>query len=75
MDGRGDIEGINVMRGGTKLTHLLFVYDCVIFIKATLEEWKNLNRILEVYKYAYGQCLNKEEATIFFSSNVRKLKG
>lgn len=35
-DRRGDIKGVVVVKGGTRINHLLFVDDCVILCMASL---------------------------------------
>ena len=34
----GDIHGFSICRNGSKLTHLFFADDCLIFYRSTLEE-------------------------------------
>lgn len=55
---------------GTRLTHLLFADDCVIFDRVKSKEWQNLHNLLAVYERASDQCLNSQKTTIFFSSNI-----
>ncbi|XP_042969072.1 uncharacterized protein LOC122301754 [Carya illinoinensis] len=64
------IRGVQVSRGGYSINHLLFAYDCILFGKASLEDWHKLQGILKVYEKASGQYLNKEKASIFFSTNT-----
>lgn len=47
------------MSGGLKLSHLFFADDNLIFFKATLAEYNSLQRVLEVYKRASRQQLNR----------------
>lgn len=57
-------------RGGLRITHLLFGNDCMIFGRASRKEWIKISNILEIYKAASGQCLNRSKTTIFFRSNI-----
>ncbi|XP_042939386.1 uncharacterized protein LOC122274411 [Carya illinoinensis] len=45
-------------RGGTRLNHLLFAYDRVLFGKAKSEEWKKLMDMLKVYERALATKKN-----------------
>ncbi|XP_042939495.1 uncharacterized protein LOC122274525 [Carya illinoinensis] len=42
-----ELKGVAVARGGTKVTHLLFADDCIIFGKASWSEWRKIMSILE----------------------------
>lgn len=60
------------------MTNLSFSYiyksptfaDNIIFCKVNSIEWRRLLSLLEIYKNAFGQLLNKEKTTIFFGSNI-----
>ncbi|XP_042954544.1 uncharacterized protein LOC122290947 [Carya illinoinensis] len=67
-----ELKGVVVARGGTRVSHLLFTDDCIIFGKASWSEWRKIMSILELYEKASGKSLNKQKTTIFFSSNVKK---
>ena len=62
--------GIAVCCGGTKLSHLFFVNDSLIFCKASIKECIALQRILNIYEKALGQQLNQAKTSLFFSSNT-----
>lgn len=38
-EGKGEISGVIVARSGMRVTHILFVDDCIIFGKARWDEW------------------------------------
>lgn len=40
---KGEIRGIFVARVGTRVNHLLFANDCIIFCRATLLEWNRIS--------------------------------
>ncbi|XP_042988726.1 uncharacterized protein LOC122316260 [Carya illinoinensis] len=67
-----ELKGVAVARGGTRVTHLLFADDCIIFGKASWSEWRKIMSILALYEQASGQSLNKQKTTIFFSPNAKK---
>ncbi|XP_042950060.1 uncharacterized protein LOC122282171 [Carya illinoinensis] len=66
----GIIRGFQVARGGISKSHLLFTDDCILFGKATLEEWHKLQEILKRYEKALGQFPNKDKTSIFFNTNT-----
>jgi hypothetical protein len=67
----GKINGLAIAKGGTKINHLLFADDSILFCKANFVEWGNVHKILEVYEIASGQKLNREKTSIFFSKNTK----
>ena len=73
---RGDIKGFLLCRGGPELTHLLFTDDSLLFCRATLEECEKVLQILESYKQASGQKVNKNKTAFFFfqQSHIRYCK-
>lgn len=66
----GVLEGIDVCRGGPKLSNLFFVDNSLNFCRASIEECDKLQQILQVYEKASGQQLNKAKTSLFFSSNT-----
>lgn len=68
--GDGDIHGFSICRNGSKLTHLFFANDCLLFCKSTLEECEKIQQILAFYEEATGQVVNKDKTTLFFSKNT-----
>ena len=65
----GDIHGFSLCRNGQELTHLLFVDDSLLFCRATEEECGKVLNILEAYKGASGQKVNRSKTTLFFLAN------
>jgi hypothetical protein len=66
------ITGLPITRGGTRLNHLFFADDSLLFCKANTFEWLQIQRILETYEKASGQKLNRGKTSIFFSKNTRR---
>lgn len=62
---RGELKGLGVIQGGTKINHLFFADDCVLLDKATKEEWIKMKEVLCIYEKGSGQVLNKEKSSIF----------
>jgi hypothetical protein len=72
--GLGRISGVPICRGGTRINHLLFADDSLLFGKANLEEWRHIKEILDVYERASRQKVNMEKTSIFFSKNTTEEK-
>ncbi|XP_059441892.1 uncharacterized protein LOC132174217 [Corylus avellana] len=67
----GRISGLPIARGGTKVNHLLFADDSLLFCRASILEWDRVQQVLEVYEKASGQQLNRSKTSIFFSKNTK----
>ncbi|KAL8534032.1 hypothetical protein ACS0TY_010160 [Phlomoides rotata] len=48
----------------------MFVHDCLLFCKATVEEAGALKGVLDSYELVSGQAVNFAKSGIFYSSNV-----
>jgi hypothetical protein len=66
----GLLKGVPTSFKGIRLNHLFFVYDSLLFCKATEGELSQMRRILEMYEEASSQRLNNDKTTIFFSRNT-----
>ena len=53
------------------ISHLLFAYDSLIFVKAAMEDCRHLKEIFECYGRASGQIFNYQKSFVFFSNNTR----
>ena len=66
----GDIHGFSLCRRGSKLTHLLFADDSLLFCRITVEECVNVLKILEAYERASSQKVIRDKTTLFFSRST-----
>ena len=60
---------------GVKISHLLFVDDCLLFCEATTKECKNLLDVLALYEGASGQAITTKNvgySRVFFSCVFKK---
>lgn len=64
------MKGVQASRGGPKISHLLFADDCILFGPVTFHGVNILKDALREYEHNFGQCVNFEKSTIFFSSNT-----
>lgn len=59
----------------SRINHIFFVDNSLLFYKANLRHWQKLTSLLETYEQASGQRLNKSKTAIFFSRNTpREIK-
>lgn len=52
------IQGLDISRGGSRLHHLLFTYDYILYCRANIKKWNNIDLSLDQYQKASGQTLN-----------------
>ena len=64
------LSGISICRGCPMVTHLFFADDSLLFCKASTQECQNLMAILDLYEAAFGQKINADKSSIFFSTNT-----
>lgn len=66
---QGEMRGIKLARGSSKLTHcIMFADDTIVFLRATRDNCENFIHILNAYCSASGQQINLEKSNLFFSS-------
>ena len=53
-EAENNFRGISVCRGTPRVSHLLFVDDCIIFCKALVDEGLKVTKILEKYERESG---------------------
>ena len=67
----GELKGLSISRNNPQLIHLLFADDSLLFCRATIEEFRKIMEILEIYEEGSGQKVNKKKKTaIFFSKST-----
>ena len=54
------------------MSHLFFADDSLLFCEALTRECKNLLDILAMYEGAFGQAINRQKTTLFFSPNTNQ---
>jgi hypothetical protein len=54
-----------------QLNYLFFADDSLLFCRTNIDEWNNMQEILEMYEKSFGQRLNKEKMSLFFSKNTK----
>ncbi|CAM8995607.1 unnamed protein product [Rhodiola kirilowii] len=64
------LSGIKICRGVPNITHLFFADDCMIYARATEEDFAELKDILDRYEEVFGQRINFSKSDVLFSRNV-----
>ena len=70
---RKQLHGILFCTNGVCISHLLFADDSFIFCQATVEESQHLLDLLGKYEAAFGQAINRQKTSIFFSRNKMQM--
>ena len=66
------IRGFSPCKRGPRISHLFFANDNFPFCRATMSNLQVIQSILTLYEQAFGQMLNWEKTTIFFSQAVNE---
>ena len=66
----GGIEGILVCRNAPSISHLLFIDDSLILMRADSHNATTLKRVLDTYCNSSGQRVSTAKSSIFFSPNT-----
>ena len=61
---------MSICRNAPKITNLLFADDSLIFSRTSSAEINSIVEILQVYAKAFGQCINLEKYSVYFSNNT-----
>ncbi len=64
------LKGVEVCRGGPRVSHLMFADDCLLFFRANSQECLEVLNVLGIYEEVSGQKLNVDKKTLFFSANT-----
>ena len=66
----GLLKKLVACQSGSKISHLFFADDSLIFCLATKGECSNLKRLLETCEQAFGEQLNQEKTSLFSNRNT-----
>lgn len=66
------IEPVQPATKGSKITHLFFADDCILFTKASACSVLNLKDIIYRFTNTSGQLLNLDKSSIFFSKYLNE---
>ena len=64
------LEGFSLCKYGSKISHLLFANDSLLFCRASVEDVSKILKIFGKHEGASGQKVNANKTTIFFGGNV-----
>jgi hypothetical protein len=67
----GGLTGIPIAPRATSVSHLFFADDCLLFCRATFQEWSNVMQLIQRYEQVFGQKINTTKTTIYFSCRTR----
>ena len=67
-----EINGFSLCKRDPKLTHLFFADDSLLFCKADPQECGNVLKILSAYEAVFGQKINREKTSLFFSKSTEE---
>lgn len=67
-------QSISVSRNGPKVSHLFFVDDCLLFIKATYEIARIYKQVLDAFCLTVGFKINVSKYKFLASKNVPRRK-
>ena len=69
-ENEGFIHGFALNKGGSKLTHLLFADDSLLFCRYSRSECQKVLEILASYESLLGLKINQGKTSIFFSKST-----
>ena len=67
---RKTIKGVAASTNGPRISHLFFADDSLVFGRATVNEAREIQRILKIYEASSGQQLNCHKTSLYFSPNT-----
>ena len=66
---------ISLSQGGTKLSHICFADDLILFAEASVAQIRVIRDVLETFCTASGQKVSLSKSKIYFSKNVSRELG
>lgn len=69
-EAEGAITGVPIVARGSRLSHLLFADDSLLFCRANFRELGNVMNILKRYELASGHMLNTQKTSNFYNWNT-----
>jgi len=66
----GQWKTIPLSRGGTRISHLIFADDVVLFGEASVEQAQNIMDCLRLFCAASGQKISSQKSNVYFSPNT-----
>lgn len=67
------IKVVQVAKGAPLINHLFFADDSLLYFPVNINEWQQMQLLLEIYTVAIKQILNQQNTSIFFSSNTSRV--
>lgn len=64
------MEGISISASGPVFSHLLFVYDTLLFLTTSKQNYRNLSTLLHGHCNASGQQVSLQKSVVYFGANV-----
>ncbi|CAL1383903.1 unnamed protein product [Linum trigynum] len=69
-----ELHGVCLNHRCPLVSHLIFVYDSYLFLRASVRNGNNLLRLLHDYESMSGQKVNLQKSTAYFSSNLTQVE-
>lgn len=54
-------------RNNPTVNHLFFVDNSIIFCRAKIKEWLEIQKVLDIYEAVAGQGINKPKSEVFLA--------
>lgn len=66
----GCIPGFSLCKNGSKVSHLFFVNDSLLFCRTSMSDIRTIQEILNQSELASGQQINRQKTNLFFRKFV-----